>query len=130
LVDRQRAKVEWINEQLRLAHMSLAGAENELRARDAAWLASYKEELENADREEGKLDNAYRAAKRKSLLADKAKQIESTFKKRLEKLQGRYAEDVRGYSASLSKEAIELDKMEKEAAQKAKEHQGEQPAGP
>ena len=129
-VDRQRARVEWINEQLRLAHMSLAGAENELRTRDAAWLANYKEELENADREEGKLDNAYRVAKRKNLLVEKAKQIESTFKKRLEKLHGRYAEDVRSYNTSLSNEAKELDKMEKEAAQKAKEREGEQPAGP
>lgn len=114
-IDVQRAKCQWIAEQLRLARSNLGHAEKELVDGDQAELRKWREALDDVDREDGLLGHPKRVARRETLMKGFTAELTRTRQKRLDALRGEYTKDIDAYSGSLAEESKVLRKMEQAA---------------
>ena len=114
-IDVQRAKCQWIAEQLRLARSDLGHAEKGLVDGEQAGLRRWREVLADIDREDGLLGHPKRVARREKLMKGFAAELTRTRQKRLDALRGEYVKDIDAYSRSLGKESKVLRRMEQAA---------------
>jgi len=116
-LNRQRAKVKFLAEQLRLARQHQKMADLEVRDEDRGAVHGYARSLEQADRREGKLNDPAAQAARKAAVERYARELEASRAERIEKRRADSAHGAADCEKLLRQESAALQDMESKTRQ-------------